>query len=113
MITMKQTIEVNQNAMRIRDLLLPVRDEQERDRQAKAIVLGEAYETWFQLRNSQPENAKVLEEANDNVHWAYVAYSMSTDKYNATQDRLSSLSSIDCFIEDAPKTIDTPSGSVL
>lgn len=105
MITMKQAIEVNQNAMKIRDLLLPVRDEQERDRQAKAVVLGEKYETWFRLRNNLPENLNAIEEANNDVHWAYVAYSMSTDKYNALQDSLILLSSIDCFIEDASRTI--------
>jgi len=32
---------------------------------------------------------------------------MSTDKYNAIQDSLILLSSIDCFIEDASKTIDS------
>ena len=104
MITMQQAIEVNQNAMKIRDLLLPVRDEQDWSRKEKAVELSEAYDTWFRLQNSQPENIQAIKEANDKIQQAYNIYIGYRETYNSLENSLILLNSIDCFIDDAMKS---------
>jgi len=103
MITMQQAIEVNQNAMKIRDILIPIRDEQDWYRKEKAVELSEAYTSWFWLQDNQPENTQAIKEANDRVQRAYTVNAGYRETYNSLENSLTLLSSIDCFIDYAMK----------
>ena len=113
MTTMKQTNETRQNAMEMRNLLVPIRDEQEWYKREKAVALSEAYGKWLQLRSNQQEDAEAIKEAEGNMNYAYGEYIRYAETISTLENSLILLNSIDCFIEDAAKTIDTSSGSVL